>query len=304
MKNNNFNEFLSNNPHCRRLYEVLSAKDTLLAQSFETVFEMHGTRLKQHAYDILSFLEQSDYRANYAERFIERVSYLNTLQETFNKYPTTENLHGPKAEVDRADYNIALLMSILISNHRMEIMQSLSEFISFIKKPQGRLASVGMGTGFELKLVHDILPGWSIEGYDNDEKAHEDAKKLLTYFNVVDKIRFGGLFPDDRPADAPEYDAILLCELLEHLEDPEGFLKTVKPCLKPDGFMFVTMAINIAQEDHIYLYTSVDDCRKQLSACGLTPLLEKIMPMTIRPISPSENREKIFQRGNYMAVVR
>jgi len=304
MSSYTFEQFISDYPQCARLYQVLSAHDSLLARSLETVFEMHGKQLGKYVTDILSFLEQSEYQPDYPERFIKRVNHLNTLQETFNANPTTANLHGPNSDVDRGDYNIALLLSIIISNHRTEIMQSLLEFISFIKRPQGRIASVGMGTGYELKLAHDTLPGWTIEGYDNDEKAHADAKKLLRHFNIVDGIRFGGLFPDDRPTPDTHYDAILLCEILEHLEDPVDFLNTVKTCLKPGSFMFLTMAINIAQEDHIYLYPSIDACRKQLAECGLKPMIEKIVPMTIRPILRSENREAIFQRGNYVAIVQ
>ena len=222
--NNEFNQFLTKCPQCERLYKSLSVNDDLLAKSFETVFKMHSKRLGRYAVDLLSFLEQSEYQTDYIERFTRRVKYLNFLQESFDTNPIRDKLYDPSAQVDRGDYNVALLLSIIVSNHRMEIMQSLAEFIAFIKRPQGCIASIGMGTGYELKLIHDTLPGWTIEGYDNDKKAHEDARKLLHYFNVPENnIRFGGLFPDDRPAADATYDAILLCELLEHLEDPSGF---------------------------------------------------------------------------------
>jgi len=299
-----FKRFLSENQQCNQLYGTLSEQDELLAKSFEKVFEMHKKRLERYATDILSFLAQSEYGADYVQRFINRVRYLNTLQASFDANPVQEKLYDASAKVDRGDYNVALLLSIIISNHRTEIMQGLLEFISFIKKPEGRIASVGMGTGYELKLVHESLPKWIIEGYDTDEKAHTDARKLLHYFNITDNIRFGGLFPDDRPSIDTLYDAILLCELMEHLEDPSGFLKKVRTCLKPGGLIFVTMAVNIAQEDHIYLYASINDCRKQLADCGFVTIIEKIIPMTIRSISSVKDREALFQRGNYMAIVQ
>ncbi len=304
MNNDAFKNFLLENQQCNKLYRTLSEQDELLARSFEKVFEMHNKRLGRYATDILSFLEQSEYRADYVQRFINRVKYLNMLQASFDANPIQEKLYDTSAKVDRGDYNVALLLSIIVSNHRLEIMQSLLEFISFIKKPEGRIASVGMGTGYELKLVHESLPKWIIEGYDTDEKAHTDARKLLHYFNITDNIRFGGMFPDDRLSTDTLYDAILLCEIMEHLEDPSSFLKKMRTCLKPGGFIFVTMAVNIAQEDHIYLYASINECRKQLIECGLVTIIEKIIPMTIRSISSAKDREALFQRGNYMAIVQ
>ena len=304
MSDTPFKRFLDENHLYSHLFENLSEKNELLARSAETVFCMHGAKLSSYASDILSFLEESEYAADYVDRFINRIAYLNGLQDRFDAEPTPGNLCDPFTKIDRGDYNIALLLSILVSNHRMEIMQNLKEFLSFVNKPTGRIASVGMGTGYELKLVADTLPGWCIEGYDTDEKTHEDVKRLLQFFNVKNDISLRFLFPNDRPDEGGPYNALLLCELLEHLEDPPGFLKMAKSFLSPDGFMFVTMAVNIAQEDHIYLYPTIDRCRKELSDTGLMILFEKISPMTIRPLSPSENRQKIFSRGNYMAVVR
>ena len=50
------------------------------------------------------------------------------------------------------------------------------------------------------------------------------------------------------------YGKIVLCEILEHLAEPETALRNMRAALHPEGTMFATMAINIAQEDHVFLY--------------------------------------------------
>ena len=75
----------------------------------------------------------------------------------------------------------------------------------------------------------------------------------------------------------------------------------MRDCLKDTGLMFVTMAINIAQEDHVFLYRSIDSCRKQICDIGFKVLSEWIAPQTIFALP--ENREEDFKKGNYVAVI-
>src|SRR5262249_18889292 len=97
------------------------------------------------------------------------------------------------------------------------------------------------------------------------------------------------------------YDAIVVCEVLEHLQNPLQSLKTLSQCLKDDGKMFLTMAINIAQEDHVFLYPDPLSCRNQIRESGLRVVKEWLSPQSIR-FFPS-NREIGFKKGNYMAIV-
>jgi hypothetical protein len=89
--------------------------------------------------------------------------------------------------------------------------------------------------------------------------------------------------------------------VLEHLLNPAQALATLAGCLKDGGKMFVTMAINIAQEDHVFLYLDIESCRRQIHESGLQVLYEWLAPQTIR--FPPANREIGFKKGNYIAIV-
>jgi 2-polyprenyl-3-methyl-5-hydroxy-6-metoxy-1,4-benzoquinol methylase len=97
------------------------------------------------------------------------------------------------------------------------------------------------------------------------------------------------------------YDAIIMCELCEHLRDPLRALTRVREYLKDDGRAFVTMAINLAQEDHVFVYPTVEACRSQLRRSGLHTVAEWLAPQVFLSIPP--NREQNFRKGNYIAVV-
>jgi 2-polyprenyl-3-methyl-5-hydroxy-6-metoxy-1,4-benzoquinol methylase len=235
--------------------------------------------------------------------YVERARALADLQDRFDADPRPENLGCPAAAIDRDAYNIALLLSIPLTNHRFEIMQQLERFLSTLRAPAGRIASIGTGTGYELRHMAALPAGWAVESYDIDPRVQHEARDFLDFFGVGREIRWGREFPlTAAPADCRgRYDALVLCELLEHLGDPATALAAVRDCLAPGAPAFVTMAINIAQEDHVYLYPDISSCRAQLATARLRTLAEWITPQTTLP--PAADRERSFRKGNYVAVV-
>ena len=67
--------------------------------------------------------------------------------------------------------------------------------------------------------------------------------------------------------------------------------------------IFLTMAINIAQEDHIFLYSSIKQARKQVLDSGLIIIGELVTPQVILPFS-EKDRENVFEKGNYICVAK
>ena len=58
-------------------------------------------------------------------------------------------------------------------------------------------------------------------------------------------------------------------EVLEHVEQPERFLRKFHQCIAPDGFIFISTCINAPVVDHIYNFDTVDGLAKIISAAEL-----------------------------------
>lgn len=304
MAEQTFAEFLARHRRLKEAYEVLAEEDEILACSLETVFKMQGESVGPIADEILGYVQTRTPDA--LEEYVARVRKLRKLQRAFEADPSPATLGAPGEPVQRASYDVALLLSIVFTNHRFEIMQSLLRFLGSMGD-QGAIASIGMGSGYELVMIARTLdPRWSVEGYDTDAASHATARQLLDHFGVSREVAFGERFSvaPPAPADRARLDAIVLCEVLEHLHDPLAMLVGLRLCLKPHGRMFVTMAVNIAQEDHVFLYPDLDSCRSQLRHAGLQVVEETITPATIYPIDPDVDRESSFYSGNYVAVVQ
>ncbi len=94
-----------------------------------------------------------------------------------------------------------------------------------------------------------------------------------------------------------------MCEVLEHLERPETALLNLRRVLHPRGTMYLTMAINIAQEDHVFLYTSVGQARQQVLDAGFKIIREWATPVTMSPLISAADRENL-RKGNYVCIVQ
>ena len=76
----------------------------------------------------------------------------------------------------------------------------------------------------------------------------------------------------------------------------------MRAALHPQGLMFATMAINIAQEDHVHLYRTKEDAHMQVERAGFTIVREFVTPVTVMPFV-ERDRDRIFTKGNYVCFL-
>jgi 2-polyprenyl-3-methyl-5-hydroxy-6-metoxy-1,4-benzoquinol methylase len=82
---------------------------------------------------------------------------------------------------------------------------------------------------------------------------------------------------DDRiPTSA---DAVVCCEVLEHVDQPERILEAVRDRLGPGGRAFVSTVANLEAIDHVYLFRDVDEIRNMIEDNGLTIVADRPMKL-------------------------
>ena len=152
------------------------------------------------------------------------------------KYPylLEENI-----SVKRTDYDISLILSTVLTNHRFRIMDNFFKYGSVIN---GKVLIIGLGSGIELEILSCSSNEKEIDAYDISvtEFVKNRFKKTL---NIVE-----GEFKGNDAF----YDYIIALELLEHLDNPYHFLSMCFNSLKNEGTLITTTATDVPQFDHLY----------------------------------------------------
>jgi SAM-dependent methyltransferase len=289
------------------LAEYFRESDAPSYYGLTAVQRMHGEAIKPYVNDIFSFLSHRG-TACAVEKYVARVGRLRRLQVEFEKtgrYIAASSKHVQP--IDSEQYKLALLISFICTSHRFDILRSLVSFLRTHCRAPKELLSVGYGTGYELKLAFDEAPGWRIVAFDSSPESYEYASELLRFFghpiDCLHKDVFSFECREGVVAHRERFGKVILCELLEHLDDPESALRTMRNILHRDGLLFCTMAVNIAQEDHVYLYRSAEQARTQVLECGFEIVEETLAPVVILPFSEAK-RAQLFKKGNYICVAR
>lgn len=130
-----------------------------------------------------------------------------------------------------------------------------------------RFAEVGVGTGIYSRRILDALPHSTGAGYDISPSAHRFATRHLEACGVGHRY---ALELRDVVAEPPveRFPAVVCVEVLEHLEDPVGFLRGVRAMLAPGGTAFITAAVSADHEDHIFLYRSAAEVEAHVREAG------------------------------------
>ena len=68
--------------------------------------------------------------------------------------------------------------------------------------------------------------------------------------------------------DGPVCDAVVLGEILEHVEQPRLFLEKIHEITHDNSFIYVTTVVNGPAKDHIYLFRTVEEVEEQYRNAG------------------------------------
>jgi 2-polyprenyl-3-methyl-5-hydroxy-6-metoxy-1,4-benzoquinol methylase len=66
------------------------------------------------------------------------------------------------------------------------------------------------------------------------------------------------------------YDALVIGEVLEHVEEPLPFLEKARTLVPPGGYFYMSTAVNGPVIDHIYLFRTVGEVDDMIKAAGFT----------------------------------
>jgi SAM-dependent methyltransferase len=180
------------------------------------------------------------------------------------------------------EYLYALTLSTVLNRSRYELFQdyrrTLEEHCSrqcaFLEVGAGNCLDAGFASSFGTVNVYEkneLTRAWpTILGLEKSIDLH------------IEEYRF----------DEPEaYDFVTMIEFLEHLENPGQCLENTARVLKEGGLAYLTFAIRMPQIDHLFNFTSIQECRDLVNQAGFDLIREQCLVDTYLPFEESERWE-------------
>jgi 2-polyprenyl-3-methyl-5-hydroxy-6-metoxy-1,4-benzoquinol methylase len=105
-------------------------------------------------------------------------------------------------------------------------------YLGEIRRPPGNLLDIGCSLGYYLHAARQL--GWTAYGTDISPHAVEQTKSHG--FEA-----FHSYHPDGFPDWLPPLDAVTAAQVVEHLQDPVGYLRALKQRMAPGGIIYVQL---------------------------------------------------------------
>jgi len=216
-------------------------------------------------------------------------SYLTIVGDTFReqlyfmkhkeyRHKTYEDVAGhvydDKDYMNKYMYGLALT-SFLWPNH----LDMGRLFVETVPRDRGgKYLDIGPGHGYYLMKAMELGSFDEFLGIDISPASIDQTGAILEHFKpeFKDKYELRLMdFLEAKELEAGSFDAIIMGEVLEHVEQPDVFLKRIAELAKDDAYIYVTTCINAPAVDHIFLWRSTDELEKMIEGTGLkikTPL--------------------------------
>jgi ubiquinone/menaquinone biosynthesis C-methylase UbiE len=162
----------------------------------------------------------------------------------------------------------------------------------------GAYLEIGPGHGYFLMTAMERSAYAEFLGVDISETSISQTRALLEHYGRGSKAKKGfelrcmDFLASGLPA--ASFDAVVMGEVLEHVERPELFLREIGRVAKKDAHVFVTTCINAPAVDHIYLFGDTQQLETLFADNGFT-----VKSRLIRPYEGKTLEESLKQ---YLAV--
>lgn len=220
------------------------------------------------------------------DTFTQQLYFKRHGHYKYSSYAEVESLvYRNEAYMSMYMYGLAIT-TFLWPNHA----QMKHFFKEMLPKTQaGQYLEIGPGHGFHM------MEAMQSSQYDQFLGIDISPTSVLLTQNILASHYFGQFenytikecnFLDWEPDD--QYDAVVMGEVLEHVEQPQQFLKKIAALTHRNSYIHVTTCINSPAIDHIYLFGHAQEIADMVQASGLYIKEQLLIPYQSTTLAQSE----------------
>ncbi len=154
-------------------------------------------------------------------------------------------------------------------------------FVDMLPTNQGgNYLEIGPGHGMYLMSAMRKCVYNQFDGIDISPTSVEMTESLLSSGKFGEFSNYRIFEQDFLAGEIPtaSYNAIVMGEVLEHVEKPNIFLESIARIATDNAFIFITTPINAPAVDHIYLFDSWNSIESLITGAGLMVQEKMLVP--------------------------
>lgn len=232
----------------------------------------------------------SDYRWMCGNMFQEEVFFrknkhyrLSSQKEAF------ETIYNNPEYMSR--YISGLLMSQLFWSNQTAVIDYFDGVFLRKIKQGARYLEIGPGHGLFLSLADQSKKLSHIEAWDISQSSLASTRHALNALGASAEIELKAADVTAPHSTETRYDAVVISEVLEHLDQPDAALKSLFAVMENEGLIFINIPVNSPAPDHIHLWRTPKSFIEFVGECGLDVLENRMFPATGYTLEQARKRE-------------
>ena len=136
---------------------------------------------------------------------------------------------------------------------------------------------------------------------DIAERSVQLTREYVAYRNLQDNTNYHVRCQDFFSfSERKKFDAIVMGEVLEHVEQPLIFLKKIAEIAAKNAFIFITVPLNTPARDHIYLFRTPEELYSLVECSGLTRVDERLTTYNDVPLEAALKKNQPVMVGLHL----
>jgi 2-polyprenyl-3-methyl-5-hydroxy-6-metoxy-1,4-benzoquinol methylase len=181
-------------------------------------------------------------------------------------------------------YMNGLLVSDVIWVNHCRALQHFAEVYLNGLNRGARLLEIGPGHGLLLYLAAQNQNVGELFAWDVSQSSLDMSRHALETLGAAKSVRFEKRNILDasimEACNEGSFDAIVLSEVLEHLEEPEKAARVLFYLCKPGGHVWINVPANCPMPDHLYLVREPKEVEDLVRSVGFEVVDTAHFPMT------------------------